>query len=99
MVTLFSYAGATVPAVPEISRFHGIVIRMFHREHPPPHLHAQFGGYEITVGIGTGAEHGRFPVHALGRVRKWVELHREELLDCWRPARDEKPIPSIPPSE
>jgi hypothetical protein len=29
--------------VPEISRFLGIVIRMYYREHAPPHFHARYG--------------------------------------------------------
>jgi hypothetical protein len=99
MVTLRLRAHVSVVAVPEISRFYGIIIRMYHREHLPPHLHAEFGAYEITVEIRTCDMHGRFPVHAFRRVRKWVELHREELLDRWRLARDEKPLPRIPPLE
>jgi hypothetical protein len=37
--------------MPEISRFLGIVIAMFYREHSPPHFHAKYGEYEVTVGI------------------------------------------------
>jgi hypothetical protein len=29
--------------VPEISRFLGIVITMFYRDHGPPHFHASYG--------------------------------------------------------
>ena len=85
--------------MPEISRFHGIVIRMFHRDHAPPHLHAEFGGHEITVEIETSEAQGRFPVQALRSVRMWIELHRAELHDCWRIAREAKPLPRIPPLE
>ncbi len=35
--------------MPEISRFYGIVIRMYMRvEHPPPHFHVQHGEYRAT---------------------------------------------------
>ncbi len=30
--------------MPEISRFFGIILRMFHQEHNPPHFHAEFQG-------------------------------------------------------
>ena len=30
--------------MPEICRFYGIVIRMYFREHGPPHFHAEYGG-------------------------------------------------------
>jgi hypothetical protein len=44
--------------VPEISRFLGIVIRMYIREHSPAHFHAEYGEYEITVDIETGIVNG-----------------------------------------
>jgi hypothetical protein len=30
--------------MPEISRFYGIVIRMYHNDHAPPHFHAYYSG-------------------------------------------------------
>ncbi|MFB3041815.1 MAG: DUF4160 domain-containing protein [Candidatus Poribacteria bacterium] len=30
--------------MPEISRFFGIVIAIYYRDHPPPHFHAKYGG-------------------------------------------------------
>jgi Domain of unknown function (DUF4160) len=30
--------------MPEISRFFGIVIKMFFDDHNPPHFHAEYGG-------------------------------------------------------
>jgi hypothetical protein len=40
--------------VPEISRFFGIVISMHYDEHNPPHFHAKYGNYKISVAIETG---------------------------------------------
>ena len=37
--------------MPEVSRFYGIVIRMYFREHGPAHFHAEYGGAEAVVGI------------------------------------------------
>ena len=85
--------------LPELSRFHGIIIRMFHRDHAPPHLHAEFGEYEITVEIQTGVTRGRFPAVALRQVQEWAALHRPELLDRWRLAREAKPLPRVAPLE
>ena len=69
--------------MPELSRFLGIVIGMFHREHGPPHFHANYGEYEITVNILTGVVSGRFPRRALRHVLEWYELHQRELLENW----------------
>jgi hypothetical protein len=38
--------------MPEVSRFLGIVIAMFYREHEPAHFHAIYGEHEITVARG-----------------------------------------------
>jgi hypothetical protein len=54
--------------MPEISRFLGIVIAMFYRDHAPAHFHAMYGDYEITVTIETGVVTGRFPRRALRHV-------------------------------
>jgi len=37
--------------MPEISRFYGIIIRMFFNEHNPPHFHAEYGEYKIVVDL------------------------------------------------
>ena len=51
--------------MPELSRFLGIVIAMYYRDHNPPHFHAVYGGFEITVEIATGKVNGEFPKRAL----------------------------------
>jgi hypothetical protein len=35
--------------MPGISRFLGIVIAMYYRDHNPPHFHARHGDYEEVV--------------------------------------------------
>jgi hypothetical protein len=56
--------------MPETSRFLGIVIAMFHREHNPPHFHAYYGSDAIVVEIETGRVTGKFPRRALLHVLK-----------------------------
>lgn len=85
--------------MPEISRFLGIVIAIFYRDHEPPHFHATYGGYEITVGIRDGVVEGRFPRRALGHVLEWLDLHRDELLANWERARARQPLEPIAPLE
>ena len=85
--------------MPEISRFLGIVIRMYYRDHPPPHFHAEYGEYEITVEIGSGIVEGRFPRRALSAVIEWHELYRQELGQNWELAREERPLEKIEPLE
>ena len=37
--------------MPEVSRFFGIMIRMYFDEHNPPHFHAVYAGNEAQIGI------------------------------------------------
>jgi hypothetical protein len=85
--------------VPEISRFLGIVIAMFYREHGLPHFHAFYGGYRITVEIESGEVAGMFPRRALAHVQEWRELHKSELLEDWRLGSERKPMNKISPLE
>ena len=85
--------------MPEISRFLGIVIGMFYREHGPPHLHAAYGEYRVTVELETGKVAGQFPKRALGLVQEWREKHKQELLQDWELARHGKPLVRIAPLE
>lgn len=85
--------------MPEISRFLGVVIGMFHREHGPPHFHAVYGEYRITVEIESGRVSGRFPKRALEFVLEWTKLHRRELLENWRLARLGQPLKRVEPLE
>jgi hypothetical protein len=46
--------------MPELSRFLGIVIGMFYREHGVPPIHAVSGEYEISVQVEKGTCTGGF---------------------------------------
>jgi len=85
--------------VPELSRFLGIVIRMYYRDHLPPHFHAEYGDFEITVALDRGIVQGRFPRHALSAVLEWFVLHRAELDENWKRAALGLPLVPIEPLE
>src|SRR5688572_2277010 len=77
-------AAADCAAMPELSRFFGIVIRMFWREQEAPHFHAQYGDYVASIDIETGAvTTRRFPSRALRLVEDWRRLHVAELRENW----------------
>jgi hypothetical protein len=39
--------------MPEVSRFYGIVIRIYFGDHPPPHFHASYSGETAKIDIET----------------------------------------------
>ena len=71
--------------MPTISYFYGIYIRMYVREHQPPHFHAVYGEYEANVSIGGGEViEGRLPQNAARLVKEWATRHSVELESNWR---------------
>ena len=70
---------AIIGAGPEVSRFLGIVIYFYYRDHAPPHFHAEYGEFEITLEIDTGIVTGKFPTRALRAVLEWYGIHKQEL--------------------
>jgi len=85
--------------MPEISRFLGIVISMYYQEHGVPHFHAIYGEHKVSVEVGSGAAHGRFPTRALRHVLEWAALDRSELLPNWQRAKEGQPLKRIQPLE
>ena len=85
--------------MPELSRFLGIVIAMYYRDHGPAHFHAIYGDFEVTVEIESGLVTGDFPKRAQAHVEEWRQLHREELLNAWAEARASRPLKRIDPLE
>ncbi len=85
--------------MPEVSRFLGIVIQMYYSEHGPPHFHARYAKYRITVEIESGIVAGVFPRRALAAVMDWYMEHIEELRENWNRARNDQPLARIQPLE
>ena len=84
--------------MPEISRFYGIVIKMFFDDHNPPHFHALYGEHEVLIDINTFAVFaGHLPPRALGLVIEWATLHQDELLNDWERAQGQEPLSKIEP--
>jgi hypothetical protein len=84
--------------MPEISRFFGIVVKMFFDDHNPPHFHALYGREEALIEIRTLAVFaGRLPPRVLGLVIEWATVHQQELLDDWHRAHTNKSLLGIEP--
>jgi hypothetical protein len=90
---------AIVVGVPEISRFYGIVIGMFFREHGLPHFHAVHSSHKMSVEIESGRLHGQLSPNAQRLVLDWAALHKAELLENWERARKGWPLARIAPLE
>jgi len=83
--------------MPEVSRFFGVVIKIFFRgEHNPPHIHAVYGEYNGLFEIATMEMiEGDLSNRVQKLVKEWGELYKEDLLRMW----NTKQLKKLPPLE
>ena len=87
--------------MPEISRFFGIIIRMYAEPDVPhhrPHLHAYHQNDVAVVAVDEiDIIAGSLPRRQRRLVEAWAELHQTELLENWnRLQGGEPPVPIEP---
>lgn len=73
--------------MPEISRFFGIIIRMFAEAgvpHHSPHFHVYYQNHAAVYLIETlDIIGGELPRRQQRLVEAWAELHQGELMENW----------------
>ncbi|EHL18472.1 hypothetical protein HMPREF9630_00197 [Peptoanaerobacter stomatis] len=81
--------------MPEITRFYGILIKIFFvREHNPPHFHAVYGEYNGTFDIATlEMLEGDLPIKAQKLIQEWASQYQDRLMNMW----NTKTLEKLPP--
>jgi hypothetical protein len=84
--------------MPELSRFFGIIIKMYYEDHNPPHFHAEYQEFSSEYDIRTLQKlAGNLPSRAHGLVLEWASYHREQLLENWDLAANSSKLKKIDP--
>jgi hypothetical protein len=87
--------------VPEISRFFGIIIRMFAEpgaRHHVPHFHAYYQDEVAIFGFDpVEMLAGSLPKKQQRLVEAWAELHQDELARDWQSLQDGNKPAAIEP--
>jgi hypothetical protein len=87
--------------MPEISRFCGIIIRMFAEpavQHRRPHFHAYYRQTSAVFAFDTLAVlGGELPQRQRRLVEAWAEIHRTELQEDWQRFQAGRPPFEIEP--
>jgi hypothetical protein len=87
--------------VPELSRFFGIVMRMFVEAgapHQRPHVHAYYQNEAAVFALETlECLGGSLPRPQRRLVEAWMEIHREELIRDWDLLQSGQPPVKIEP--
>ena len=84
--------------MPEISRFYGIIIKMFFKpkEHEPSHIHALYGEYIGIFDLKTlEMTDGDLPQKAQNLVKEWLAINKEKLQKMWETQKIEKLPPLV----
>ena len=81
--------------MPEITRFYGIVIKIFFtKEHNPPHFHAVYGEHNGIFEIASlEMLEGDLPIKAQNLIKEWAILYVDEILKMW----NTKELKKLPP--
>ncbi len=83
--------------MPEISRFFGIVIRMYWTDHGPPHFHARYADHRCSIDIATLSILSGHCLGAIALTLEWAVLHREALMEDWQLCAANQSPKRIPP--
>jgi hypothetical protein len=84
--------------MPQISYFLGVFIRMFYRDHNPPHFHAVYADFEGIIDIEKNEIiGGELPPRVLVLVKEWSAMHKAELMDNWERARQQESLKDVAP--
>lgn len=74
--------------MPERSRFLGIVILMYLRDHNPPHFRVEYNEHRASLSIEPLAMmEGKLPPRILSLVIEWASQHQPELEENWHTLR------------
>lgn len=82
--------------MPEVSRFYGIIIKMFFKpkEHEPSHIHAIYGENVGVFDLKTlEMTEGDLPKKAQELITEWLSKNQNELLEMW----ESQKIRKLPP--
>jgi len=85
--------------VPKISEFYGVVIRMHHGDHGPPHFHAEWEGRAAVFTLDGRILRGLLSVRATRLVKEWALARQRELHENWLRAASHARLVKIRPLE
>ena len=74
--------------MPELSRFYGIVVRMYFdddQQHSLPHIHVYYGSMDASYSLQGKLLGGKIPPKQEKLLLAWIALHEQELQENWYP--------------
>jgi len=70
--------------MPVISRFYGIIIKMYFNDHLPAHFHAMYGEYSAIIDVYNGnIIEGDLPKRAKKLINEWWKINKDSIIKMW----------------
>lgn len=86
--------------MPELSRFFGLIVRMYYDDHGPPHVHIEYQGNKAKIDFQGNVLRGDLKSRtALRLSREWIDQNSNALQEDWDLARAGMPLNKIEPLE
>jgi len=86
--------------MPIISVFLGIIIRLFHDDHAPAHVHVEYAEHHAVIEIESGrVMAGRLPRRVARLVEEWRRMRLGQLRRAWMDAQAGRQPRRVPPLE
>lgn len=84
--------------MPEVSRFFGIIVRMYFDDHDPPHVHVEHQGHKAVFDFRGNVLKGDLRSRTATRLlRDWIDLRQKELNEVWQLAQTGQTLKKIAP--
>lgn len=81
--------------MPTLTRFQGIKITMYFRDHNPPHFHVSYGSHKAEVLFNGAVKAGTLPQAQLKLVQEWASIRQAALIERWNLAAAGEPFTPI----
>ena len=72
--------------MPIISKFYGIIVRMYfidNKQHNLPHIHVNYNEYRSIFDLDGNIREGYIPKSQQKILQAWIEIHNIELKKLW----------------
>jgi|TARA_B100001971_G_C18011016_1_gene442384 hypothetical protein len=81
--------------MPVITRFYGIIIKMYFNEHGVPHFHAVYGEYNGVFELeNLEMIEGDLPGRAIKMIKEWAKGYQGDMLEMWK-TQEFRKLPSL----
>jgi len=77
------FAVVKIIILPIIGVVSGVLIKMFYKDHNPPHFHTKYGGDKAVFDLDGNLLKGKIPKNKRKKVEKWAKENKDYIKNKW----------------